>query len=209
MKTSHHNRIMRALQYLPEDLDNLSILDCGIGHGAWAFYIRTNPRLKGRPFITGLDLYKPYLAKQSKLRLYNDLLECDVLEIPCQDNFFDIVIAGELIEHLTKEDGYKMMDEVERVSRGLVIITTPHGYMKQGIVEGNTHQEHLSGWHPSEFISRGYTVKKIDRRIMTRTILIADNIRRLIFKLGKPPKSIIATKVCWPPCTPLKDRVHA
>lgn len=183
-----------VLPYLPENLDNLLILDCGIGHGEWAFRIRTDPRFKGRPHIAGLDLHEPFLLKQKSLGLYDELHHCDVLNIPYQDNFFDIVIASEIIEHLPKKDGYRLMDEIERVSRKLVIITTPIGFMKQKATEGNIHQEHQSGWHSTDFKNRGYSVEIANTRMMTRVVRMVDTMRRIVFNLKKRSNALIAVK---------------
>jgi len=183
-----------VLRYLPENLDNILILDCGIGHGEWAFRIRTDPRFNGRPIIVGLDLHEPYLLKQNELGLYDELYNCNVLNIPYQDNFFDIVIASEIIEHLSREDGFKMMDEIERVSRKLVIITTPRGFMKQEAAEGNNHQEHRSGWHSTDFKKRGYSVEIANTRMMTRLVRMVDTMRRVVFNLKRRPDALVVVK---------------
>jgi K+ transporter len=104
------------------------------------------------------------------------------------------VIASEIIDHLPKEDGYKMMDEIERVSRKLVIITTPIGFMKQEATEGNIHQEHQSGWHSTEFTKRGYSVEIANTRMMTRMARMVDTMRRVVFNLKKRPNALIAVK---------------
>jgi hypothetical protein len=71
---------------------------------------------------------------------------------------FDVVMALDVIEHLEKEDGRRLLDVLETVARRRVIIFTPNGFLPQGALEGNPFQVHRSGWWPEEFLVRGYRV---------------------------------------------------
>jgi hypothetical protein len=70
----------------------------------------------------------------------------------------DCVVAIQLIEHLTKEDGNLLLKKVEEWSNKLVIFETPNGFVEQGAVDGNIYQIHLSGWGKKDFRSLGYKV---------------------------------------------------
>jgi ubiquinone/menaquinone biosynthesis C-methylase UbiE len=37
--------------------------------------------------------------------------------LPFKDKYFDVSFAIEIIEHLKKEDGYKLISEMERVTK--------------------------------------------------------------------------------------------
>lgn len=78
---------------------------------------------------------------------------------------FDVVMACELIEHFEKGDGPKLLNELERVARRIVIGTTPNGYLVQdpALSPGepwakNPYQKHLSGWGPVDLMELGYCV---------------------------------------------------
>ena len=71
---------------------------------------------------------------------------------------YDIVMMFEVIEHLPKEDGPRLLAAAERVARCLVIGSTPHGFAYQPPLFGNPHQEHLSGWCHTELEPLGYDV---------------------------------------------------
>lgn len=75
---------------------------------------------------------------------------------------YDLVVCAELIEHYTREAGEALLVELERNPR--VLLTTPIGFMPQGAIGGNPHQVHLSGWEPSDFLARGWSVPVIDER---------------------------------------------
>ena len=68
--------------------------------------------------VWGLDI----ILKKETDRLFEGSAE----QMPFNNNFFDIIIAGELIEHLEKPK--KFIKECKRVlkSNGIVIITTPN-----------------------------------------------------------------------------------
>jgi hypothetical protein len=73
----------------------------------------------------------------------------------------DCVASLHCIEHLQKEDGFKLLNMMERLSGKLVIIETPNGFVHQSPTLDNPWQEHLSGWTVSDFRSRGYKVRGV------------------------------------------------
>jgi hypothetical protein len=77
-------------------------------------------------------------------------------EIP--DRSFDCVVALDLIEHLTKEDGRRLLRAMERIARRKVVIFTPQGFLPQHAVGRNEFQRHLSGWEVDEMRGMGYRV---------------------------------------------------
>lgn len=71
---------------------------------------------------------------------------------------FELVIALDLIEHLSKDEGNEFLSAVELVANKRIIIFTPlHGFMVN-VHKNPTHHDHKSGWEPEEFTSRGYEV---------------------------------------------------
>lgn len=103
----------------------------------------------------------------------------DAQKMPFKDNFFDTVIAGELIEHLESPD--KFLSEANRVLKkdGILILSTPNRdslynrLTKKYIVEGTRHHRH-------ETIFNKEMLKKIlDKhgfRIKEFTIIAYDKI---------------------------------
>lgn len=74
------------------------------------------------------------------------------------DKSVDSVCIIDVIEHLSKDDGYVLIKEAERIARKQIIIFTPLGYMSNHAEEkdgwglnGGKMQEHLSGWLPEDF----------------------------------------------------------
>jgi hypothetical protein len=69
---------------------------------------------------------------------------------------FDLITALDFIEHNLKENGYKIITMLENLCRGRLIFFTPLGDWCVYSTD-DKYQCHLSGWHPSEFISLGYS----------------------------------------------------
>lgn len=76
------------------------------------------------------------------------------------ENSVDSIFLLDVIEHLEKEDGRKVIIESERVAREQIVIFTPLGFMQQHMesnqadgwgLSGGSFQEHLSGWEPQDF----------------------------------------------------------
>ncbi len=71
----------------------------------------------------------------------------------------DTVVLLDVIEHLPKEEGRKLLDATIAIARGQVIVFTPLGFMPQGDTEdkdawglsGTDWQVHRSGWTPDDF----------------------------------------------------------
>ena len=73
------------------------------------------------------------------------------------DSEFDLVIAFDLIEHLSKSDGYKLLYEMDRISKGIKVILTPNGYVWQPPSLNNEFNAHISGWSIKDFQETGYS----------------------------------------------------
>jgi hypothetical protein len=63
-----------------------------------------------------------------------------------------------VIEHLPKQLGYQFLERCEAITRKLIIVETPNGFVPQGPEHGNEHMRHLSGWFIHDFVGLGYDV---------------------------------------------------
>jgi hypothetical protein len=106
-----------------------------------------------------MDVYGPYLEFCRRHNLYDDLFEwnLEVLPLPFSTREFDVATAVEVIEHLEKEKGIALLNELERVARR-VVVTTPNRFFAQAAYDGNDWQQHRSAWCAAELASRGYHV---------------------------------------------------
>ena len=81
----------------------------------------------------------------------------------------DLVIAVDIIEHITKEEGLQLMRDCEEIARKAVIFETPKGYVPQNIdiqgYGGDEWQTHRSGWDVTDFTEHGYKVLERDYKM--------------------------------------------
>lgn len=111
-----------TLGLLDPGVDSTRFLDCGPGNCAFT-----------RELIQALGSRDNYAAEnaESRLKLARSLgmklIECDFNKgIPCPDAFFDVVHAGQIIEHLNDTD--KFVEELYRIIKpgGYCILSTPN-----------------------------------------------------------------------------------
>jgi hypothetical protein len=85
-----------------------------------------------------------------KTGLYEDVVLGDASRPPFA-NKFDYCIAFEVIEHLSKRNGYIMLKNLRSISRN-VILTTPNGFSTR--TDSRLGWFHISGWYAHEI--QGY-----------------------------------------------------
>lgn len=148
MGTHYHRELEKAIG------DSESVLDVGCGSHSPLQHI------KGKFHSVGVDAFLPSIEQSRKQQIHNEYLQIDVLDInkKFEAGAFDCVIALDLIEHLTKEDGIKLLGAMELVAKKKVIVFTPNDFLPQPAVDGNPFQEHKSGWSASEMRDKNYHV---------------------------------------------------
>ncbi|MCH8327672.1 MAG: class I SAM-dependent methyltransferase [Candidatus Marinimicrobia bacterium] len=132
-----------------------SVLDLGCGSDSVIGSIKD--RLSRS---VGTDLFDPSLELSRQKRLHHEYFNIDVLEAADQfgPDSFDCVVAIDLIEHLERDDGLRLIEQMEMMARIKVIIFTPNGFVPQEPFDGNQWQRHISGWGVDEMRDRGYKV---------------------------------------------------
>lgn len=125
-----------------------SILDVGCGD---ALYLVSVGGSK-----IGLDIWRPSLQKARAF--CSDTVQCDLKGgLPVKDKSFDTVLCIEVIEHLDKDQGLSLLQELSRVARREVILTTPRGF--QPLTSATQpYMTHRSGWTESELQGLGYVI---------------------------------------------------
>lgn len=98
-------------------------LEVGCGNGMFARKAALKFNLKN---IYGIDLSPVAINSACENGIIGTALNIDKEDFPYQDNFFDTIICGEVIEHLLNPD--HLLKEIYRVLKigGYVLITTPN-----------------------------------------------------------------------------------
>jgi len=140
------------IKHIPQDS---TILDLGCGCGL-PFKDTKYKRL------VGIDIFeKTFSMPEYDEVLYEDALNIDEV---FKKNSFDVVIGVDFIEHLRKEDGFKIMKKAEKIASKKVIFFTPKDWSdnKEAVENqkywsyGNQSNYHKSLWTEEDFTKKGY-----------------------------------------------------
>lgn len=118
-----------------------TILDIGAGAGTYADLLR--PHLPHTRF-TAVEVFEPYVARFDLRSKYEEILIGDALKVrlPCAD----VVILGDVLEHLEHRDALKLWSRARIVAESAVFLSLPIVEYPQGAVGGNEHEAHLHTW---------------------------------------------------------------
>lgn len=106
----------------------------------------------------GIDVYGSAIKQAKKNMTHSAFKTMDIKKIAekFQPKSFEAVVSLDVIEHLKKKDGERLIANMEKITRKKVIIFTPNGFMPQ---KGELiYDKHLSGWTIDEMKRKGYQV---------------------------------------------------
>lgn len=132
------------------------VLELGCGKNSLLIRSGIIKKLK----VTGVDIFKPYVELHNSDGLYESCIQADITRIDFKPDQFDAVVCMDVLEHIAKDEGTKLLDKMKIWGRK-VIITTPNGAVPGIPSDGNIHQEHQSGWAARELEAHGYTVRGV------------------------------------------------
>lgn len=143
------DRFYARLGEVVEPLAPASALDAGCGEGETLARLACLPQDE----TAAIDL-NAQAVEHTRARVpWADTSVASVTDLPFGEESFDLVLCLEVLEHL--EDPEAALDELRRVSRGDVVVSTPHepwfqlGSLLRGkYLKGlGNHPEHVNHWN--------------------------------------------------------------
>lgn len=125
-------------------------LDIGCGNGKWGFLAREYADIWhwkpwGTCVVDGVEVFERYILPHHRL-IYSRIIIGDALSVlPTLTEPYDIAVCADMIEHLTIEDGRRLLDMIRTVAR-VAYVTTPVNWYRQGAAHGNEAERHLCLW---------------------------------------------------------------
>src|SRR5437867_859565 len=170
--------------HLLRQLKPRSILDVGIGFGKWGHLFREytdileaerDPhryeRQNWRVRIDGIEGFPRYVTEMHRY-LYNEIHIGDARELIPKLLPYDVIFMGDIIEHLEKQQGFRLLRDAVEKSKKAVIVSTPRNETEQGDLCANELERHRSLWSAKDFRKfEGAIVKTIDRSILLAVIV--------------------------------------
>jgi len=147
-----------------------TFLDLGAGAGKYGGMVK-----EINPFIEtiAVEVEKDYLEKFNLRSIYHEIWNVPVINLirpEYLDLRFDIVMAGDILEHLKKSEGIDLLNFLIYRSRW-IIVEFPHRYL-QNAVDSYNSEAHISVWTDNDFLS------------FERTRMYAKDTQRLIILRG-------------------------
>jgi hypothetical protein len=189
MPGSRPNAIPAVIHILRQ-LRPQSILDVGVGFGKWGHLFREYtdinaaendpPRYHKAHWqvrIDGIEGHPGYLTDMHRF-LYDEIHVGDACQVLPALPEYDLVFMGDIIEHLDKGDGRRLLEMALAKARQAVLVSTPKYETHQSELCGNELERHRSLWSAADFKKfPGATVRTID----------GDTLLALLLKAGMTP----------------------
>lgn len=123
----------KILEIFPET--PIRILDIGAGIGIYADY------LEKICVIDAIEIYEPYVLKCNLNEKYHQVFICNALDFDYKIDEYDVVILGDIIEHLSIDNAKKLLNNIYDKFK-LIILSIPYE-TTQNIRGENIYQRHL------------------------------------------------------------------
>jgi len=131
-----------------KEINPKTVLDVGAGAGVYLDIIKNN--LENDVSVEAVEIWEPYIKEFNLESKYNIVWNKDVRLF--KEFSYDLVIFGDIMEHMTKEDAVKLWDNVSKTA-GSAIISIPIVHYPQGHEHGNPYEEHVKDdWTTQEVL---------------------------------------------------------
>lgn len=148
MATSHAIFKTQITDYLKRKFPrNAKILDVGAGEGTYLPFLRdyfTN--------IEAVEIFEPYIKKYDLKNRYEKVYNVNILDF--KYDYYDIIIFGDVIEHLEVPEAQKVLEYAFNRCKEMVVAVP---YLNpQGIEENNIYEIHKQDDLTDEIMKKRY-----------------------------------------------------
>lgn len=128
-------------------LDIKTVLDVGAGMGNYSYELAKSG-WSGN--ITALEIWEPYIEGFNLKEKYDSVISLDVRD---NTNYkYDLVIFGDILEHMSKEDAVKVWENAAKQAK-YAVIAIPTIHYPQGVHNHNPYEEHVKDdWSVQEVL---------------------------------------------------------
>jgi hypothetical protein len=128
-----------------------TVTDIGPGEGTYAKLFRPHEPDEPGVWWTAVEIHRPYIKKfrlnSTKTRkMYDEIHVMDAREAPDHLYYRDLVIFGDLLEHVERDDAIALLQRAEAAGAWNILVSVPIVESIQGEVDGNPHEAHLHQW---------------------------------------------------------------
>ncbi|MGV9271568.1 class I SAM-dependent methyltransferase [Kitasatospora sp. NPDC003701] len=124
-----------------------TVTDIGPGRGTYAWLMR--PRHQGT-WWTAVEIHQPYIDRYGLHLQYDEVHHLDARDAPGHLFDRDLVIAGDVLEHMPAEDAIALLYRITQAGARHLLVSLPIIYAPQGEVDGNPHEAHVHHWNAAD-----------------------------------------------------------
>lgn len=118
-----------------------AVLDVGVGSGTYGRALRHFDPL---PWLVGVEVWTPYVHTYCLTAIYDHLLAVDIRSIhQFEWPHADVIVFGDVLEHMPEKDALRMWDVARFVARKGVFLSIPIVPYPQSAEHGNPFEEHV------------------------------------------------------------------
>ena len=162
-------------QWFKENEKSISrVLDIGAGSGTYIKLVKEEFNICKNSRWVAIEAWEPYIEKFNLKSMYDEVINQDVRKIDWDSlGKFSVAVAGDVLEHMTKDEAIALVDQVLKQANTL-IISIPIVYMPQDELEGNPFEVHVKpDWSHDEVMSTwGSKIKKFYRKSVKSKIAV-------------------------------------
>ena len=139
-----------------------SVLDVGPGFGKWGFLCRLHLQVykklqtlkqymdvRKTLLVDAIEIY-PQSITDLQYQIYNNIIQGDMRDILPAVEKYDLIIFGDVLEHVSLEDGLKCL-EIARQKAKYVLIIMPTRFFPGEANIGNDAEKHKHVWDKKDF----------------------------------------------------------
>jgi predicted TPR repeat methyltransferase len=152
----------QTAEWFSNNQDSINrVLDIGAGAGTYPKLIKQEHNICHTAEWVGIEAWEPYIEQFDLKILYDQVVNCDARKLDWNNlGKFDVAIAGDVLEHMTKEEAVVLVNEILE-NCGTLIISIPIRYMPQDDIEGNPFEIHVKpDWTHEEVVDTWKDVLK-------------------------------------------------
>jgi len=124
------------------------ILDVGCGYGKYGWLARIYLRASSvKPYIIGIDIGHESLNMIKGI--YDDVILADARFPPFRNGCFHSSILAEVIEHLPRQEGYRVIEKLYQASQRVIVSTPARRVFRYS-------KGHITLWRSSDLKKMGF-----------------------------------------------------
>lgn len=142
-----------------EEIRPRTVIDVGAGSGTYARALHGNSPWRGR--WAAVEAWEPYVDRYELHGLYDAVVVADARRLVAPFFRADLVIAGDVLEHMPRADAVRLLDAF-RAHAAHLIVSVPVLHLDQGDVYGNPYERHVDHWSAGQMrdeLARSGTIR--------------------------------------------------